>query len=298
MQEIDAERRIKLLRGLPVDKLPESTKKSDHGTVPAERGHRSEYNRKRKRIAGEDDTDRDIHYAKESQVEIAGHAGKELKFKKTSDAPLVDKDGHIDLFPMKAPQPSRAKNPEAAAEEAKKKRELEDQYTMRFSNAAGFKQDIGERPWYSSGANLDEDKDSESKDVWGNKDPRRKERQKMRTATDDPLAAIQKGVQGVRKAEKERRRWKEEKQREVDDLIRAERKEARKRLRHHHSHEEDDLEGFSLDAPALFSRETERHSRKKSDHSHHRHSHKSREHRHRSRSRNRDHHRSDRELVV
>ena len=288
MQEVDAERRIKLLRGLPVDDLPQITEKLDSNRAPTERRSHSGIERKRKRIAGEDDTDRDIRNAKESQVLVSDPAGKEVKFKKSSDAPIIDKDGHIDLFPMEAPKMSKGKNPEAAAEEAKKKRELEDQYTMRFSNAAGFKQDIGERPWYSSASNLDEDKDDAGKDVWGNKDPRRKERQKMRVVSDDPMALMQRGVQGVRRAERERKQWREEKQKEVDELIRAEKREARKRRRHHHNHGEDELEGFSLDAAAISSQVRKHESRRKSDNSHHR--------EHRSHSRHR--HRRDRESVV
>ena len=294
MQEVDAERRIKLLRGLPVDDIPENRDELDRTTALAGQDHSSRPERKRKRIAGEDDTDRDIRYAKENQALVSDHVQKEVKVKKASDAPLVGKDGHIDLFPMEAFKPSKAKNPEAAAEEDKKKRELEDQYTMRFSNAAGFKQDVGERPWYSSASNLDEDKDDTSKDVWGNKDPRRKERQTIRAVADDPLAAIQRGIQGVRRAEKERKQWKEEKRREVDDLIKAERRGVRTRMKGHHSDEEDELEGFSLDSPDTHSRESKHRSQRRSNEDRHRHSHSSRKHRSRRRSRSPRRHRRDR----
>lgn len=57
--------------------------------------------------------------------------------KKTSNAPLVDHTGHIDLFPEERSRAPIQKNEEAEREASKKKQEYEDQYTMRFSNAAG-----------------------------------------------------------------------------------------------------------------------------------------------------------------
>lgn len=150
------------------------------------------------------------------------------------------------------------KNPEAEAEAARKKREFEDQYTMRFSNAAGFKQDIGASPWYSSlkATSTESDKVDVSegvvgKDVWGNEAPRMKERERMRMDASDPLTAIRQGVQTLRKVERERKVWMEEREREERELkalAELERREGKKRRKKHSDSEE--LEGFSLDAPA------------------------------------------------
>ncbi|KAL9133302.1 MAG: hypothetical protein Q9175_005514 [Cornicularia normoerica] len=228
MQEVDAERRIQILRGLPVE-APSAP--VDEERIGRRREDRPDRERKRRRIAGEDDTDRDIRFAQENNALVPVKAEMQMKSKKSSDAPITDVKGHINLFPVDGTRHHAPKNAEVEAEKAKKQKEFEDQYTMRFSNAAGFKQAIGQKPWYHN-VNVIGDEGGEvaapSKDVWGNEDPRRKERAKMRTVADDPLAAIQKGVAGVRKVERERQKWKEEKDREIRELEEAERRRERR----------------------------------------------------------------------
>ena len=283
MQEVDAERRIKILRGLQPDDPPLLTEEPKDDAQASRDRPRREH--KRRRLAGEDDTDRDIRFAQESNALMPVKAEMQMKSKRSSDAPLTDGKGHINLFPVEGPRKA-PKNAEAEAEKAKKQREFEDQYTMRFSNAAGFKQDVGQTPWYQNiGANGDENGEIEapSKDVWGNEDPRRKEREKMRIAQDDPLAAIQRGVVGVREVEKEKKKWREEKEREIREIERAERRRERKR---HRGREEDELENFSLDTPGK-SDESRRHRHRDGEGSS-RHS-----HRHEGDSRDKDRHRSD-----
>ena len=292
MQEVDAERRIQILRGLPVKEVLASVEEE-----PVRRSKEDKPNRerKRRRIAGEDDTDRDIRFAREDNALLPAKAEMQLKSSKSNDAPITDVNGHINLFPMDGTRHNAPKNAEAEAEKANKKKEFEDQYTMRFSNAAGFKQAIGEKPWYhKSGAIADGNAEVEvpSKDVWGNEDPRRKEREKMRTIADDPLAAIQKGVAGVREAEKERKKWKEEKDREIREIEEAERRRDRRRRRR----EGDDLEDFSLDGGTKSDRPTRRHHHRSgedvSTHSHRRRS------RSPDRSRHRSHHYRHRPVVI
>ena len=183
--------------------------------------------------------------------------------KATSDAPIIDHAGHIDLFPEEKASKGikgREKNAEAEKEAEKKRREIEDQYTMRFSNAAGYKEGM-EKPWYASKRNEASVKiisDEVGKDVWGNRDPGRNERTKIRIASNDPMAFMQKAQTQLKEAERDRKRVEEERQRGLDDLrMHPRRKEKR-------IEQEDDLEGFSLDAPA----EKERPSRHR--HSHHR----------------------------
>ncbi|KAK3170773.1 hypothetical protein OEA41_002855 [Lepraria neglecta] len=283
MQEADAERRIQILRGLKVEAPPAPVEEQEEDRrrsrdVPGRE-------RKRRRIAGEDDTDRDIRFAQESGALVPAKAEMQMKSKKSSDAPITDVKGHINLFPVDSSRHNLRKNAEVEAEKAKKQKEFEDQYTVRFSNAAGFKQAVGQKPWYHTmGASGDKYGESEapSKDVWGNEDPRRKERGKMRMAADDPLAAIQKGVVGVREVEKEKRKWREEKDREIREIEEAERRRERKRRRRR---EDDDLEDFSLDGPAKAENKRQHHRRDREDSSRH-------SLRHRSRSRDRDLHRS------
>ena len=283
MQEDDAERRIQILRGIKIDTLPAPNEESTPtAEAPAQRDGTGR-ERKRRRIAGEDDTDRDIRFAQENGALVPAKADLQLKSRKSSDAPITDGKGHINLFPVEGSRHHAPKNAEVEAEKAKKRKEYEDQYTMRFSNAAGFKQSIGDKPWYSAlvtGGEKAAGEEVVGKDVWGNEDPRRKEREKSRMVADDPLAAIQKGVSGVRDVEKERQKWREEKKRETREIKEAERR--REKIGRKRKNEaEDDMEGFSLDAPAI--------NEQGAQHSHIR-EHKSsrRRHRHRSRSRDRD----------
>lgn len=293
MQEVDAERRLQILRGLPVEAPSTPVKAEGTGRSREDRPDRE---RKRRRIAGEDDTDRDIRFAQESNALVPAKAELQMKSKKSSDAPITDVNGHINLFPVDGTRHNAPKNAEVEAEKAKKQKEFEDQYTMRFSNAAGFKQAIGEKPWYHrSGAIGDKSDEVEapSKDVWGNEDPRRKEREKKRIVADDPLAAIHKGVAGVREVERERKKWKEEKDREIRELEQAERRRERRKRRRR---ETDDLEGFSLDDATKLEESTRRHHHPSRDdispHSHRRRS-RSPDH-----SRHRSHHHRHRPVIV
>jgi hypothetical protein len=265
MQEADAERRVRALRGLPVEQIALDEDSVSGGARAEKVGGSSRH--KRRRIEGEDDTERDIRYARECQLSKPIDNKPQIQRCKTSDAPLVDHSGHINLFPVEALSRNGPKNPEAEAELAAKKREYEDQYTMRFSNAAGFKQAIGQKPWYhSTGESTIDGSEPVSKDKWGNEDPRRKSRQQMRIAAEDPLSMIQKGVKDFRKVEEERRKWKEERDREMEEIAKAERRRARKRVKSN----DDELEGFSLDHDERSSsRRHDVHRRRDEGHEHH-----------------------------
>lgn len=279
MQEVDAERRVQALRGLQVEPLPTLRDDPSRSNKRLDRVSGSTTSRKRMRIDGEDDTERDLRYARGSQLVESTESTGAVQRPKTSDAPLVDRSGHLNLFPMEGLKRNGPRNPEAEAEAAAKKREHEDQYAMRFSNAAGFKQAIGQKPWYHSMAGTDgKDAEPPTKDVWGNEDPRRKERQKMRVAADDPLAMIQKGVQDLRQVEKQRKKWRKEREREMEELAKAERQKAKRKKR---TSDDDDLEGFTLDHDG--SRHTHRRHRHHSEDQKHKHRHWSR-----NRSRERD----------
>ncbi|MCJ1320382.1 hypothetical protein MMC15_005720 [Xylographa vitiligo] len=254
MQEVDAERRIQILRGIPPVPLASAPERTQTPTERTERSGAPSRDRKRRRIDGENDTERDIRYAKENQSVASTHESRHLKRYKPSDAPLTDRAGHINLFPAEGPRRGGPKNPEAEAEAAAKKKEYEDQYTMRFSNAAGFKQAIGAKPWYHRGLEVEkvekeeEEVESVGKDVWGNEDPRRKERQKMRIVADDPLAAIQQGVKDLRQVERQKRVWIEEQKREIKAIEKAERQVMRKARGDARGSM---LDGFSLDEFAV-----------------------------------------------
>jgi len=167
---------------------------------------------------------------------------------------------------------------------------------MRFENAAG--KDGMSKPWYtirqSEPANKGETTGREievfveSKDVWGNADPRRKEREQLRTSINDPLAFMKKAQGQLKAAERDKAKWKEERDgeaRQLERLHEIERRERRKKNPARHRHDNDDeLDGFSLDTP----QETKNARRAKHDEHHHKPSH---ERRHRSRSYERRDHR-------
>lgn len=188
------------------------------------------HSRKRRRLAGEDDTDRDVRLAREE----AALQPSALGGIPTTNEPLTDAQGHINLFPANS-QP-KEKNAEAEAERATKKREWEDQYTLRFSNAAGFKQSL-DAPWYSTTSS--KEVEMLGKDVWGNDDIRRREREKIRADASDPLAMMKRGVKQLRDVEKSRKNWLAEREGELRDLealemSRQSERKHRKRRRHRH----------------------------------------------------------------
>jgi hypothetical protein len=214
MQEIDAERRIQVLRGEIPTPLPDIEEKDD-GTSES-RSYRPARAHKIRKKAGENDTDFEMRIAHE---QTSANSERQIVLRKTNDAPLTDQSGHIDLFPQEHSNKRVEKNPEAEKEAAKKKKEYEDQYTMRFSNAAGFKQSL-EKPWYSKTDATEVEQPA--KDNWGNDGPRRKERQASRIISNDPLALMRQGAAKVRQVEKEKKRWREEKDRELQELVEAE----------------------------------------------------------------------------
>ncbi|KAI6710062.1 hypothetical protein JHW43_007385 [Diplocarpon mali] len=246
MQDLDAQRRMQILRGEIPTPLAIQDAATDPNPNPDKHGKREREprgqgrERKRRKKAGENDTDFEMRVAREERDAVR-EIGQKLVLRKETGAPLLDHQGHIDLFPQPKPEAPKAveKNSEAERETARKKKEYEDQYTMRFSNAAGFKQGL-EDPWYSKGG--EREMESMGKDVWGNEDPRRKERQLKRVVDNDPLAMMKAGARKVREVKKEREILREEREREVREFEDAERRERRKR-----KYEEDELEGFSLD---------------------------------------------------
>ncbi|KAF7595852.1 hypothetical protein BBP40_004664 [Aspergillus hancockii] len=220
MQEEDAERRIKILRG----ERPPTPPPPRRSRSPVSRRDRKSYaedagrSRKRRRLAGENDTDRDIRLARED-TQLALSKREALVSSRSSDAPLYDSAGHINLFPSDEPKERTEKNPEAEKESAERQKAFEDQYTMRFSNAAGFRQCVAQKPWYSSSGNDAMAPDSISnKDVWGNEDIGRSERERARMDANDPLAAMKKGVRQLKSVEQERKKWNDERRQELEAL--------------------------------------------------------------------------------
>ncbi len=246
MQDLDAQRRAAILRGQTPPPLPEE-EAVQHGKRRDDRSHP----KKRRKLAGEDDTDMDIRLAKSVTTprENDDANTKILRLRNTeSDAPLTNHAGNIDLFPVNMKEAiKRERNMEAEKEKKQKERALEDQYTMRFSNAAGFKTGLSQ-PWYAaaqeSSSNAGDEKDSapqhgfESKDVWGNEDPRRKEREMTRLVSNDPFASMQRAQAQLKKSREDRKRWANERNQELRELrADAAREDERKKRRRRNSDE-------------------------------------------------------------
>ncbi|KAF9874474.1 homocitrate synthase [Colletotrichum karsti] len=225
MQDVDAERRLAILRGEEPPPLP-PPEVADAEPRARDRDAGLGRERKKRKRAGEDDTEFELRVAKE-RSDVVQAANDTLR-KSTSSAPIVDRAGHIDLFGEERKQGRHLKNEEAEKESAKKKKELEDQYTMRFSNAAGRDGMVG--PWYAKSESRDKPAELEppSKDVWGNEDPGRKKRDAERIVASDPLAMMKSGAARVREVKKERQKLEAERQKDLEQL----RKEEKRKERH------------------------------------------------------------------
>jgi hypothetical protein len=202
--------------------------------------------------------------------------------KSTSSAPLVDENGHIDLLGDEKSRAHAEKNEEAEKEAKKKKQSYEDQYTMRFSNATG--KDGILKPWYSQSDAAAPD--ASSKDIWGNQDPNRKERDAKRIVSNDPLAMMKKGASKVREIKQERKRFQEEREEELKQMRRDERHREKRRRRHHErDRSRERHRSRDRDEERSSSRHERRHRPREGRHSHSGH----------SDSRSRRHERRDRE---
>lgn len=273
-QGFEAGRRLAILRG-EVPPAPPSPSPPPLSAAGTHRKREREHaggdgeRRKRKRF-GEDDTDFEMRVARER---ANPKTMTMTRPNKSSDAPLVDSRGHISLFPEEGngngngkgkgkgkrkegeggDAPGNEKNEEAEREAANERREFEDQYTMRFANAAG-RGGVGVTnagPWYVSGdagAARELAEQVPGKDAFGRDDPRRKARDAARVVAGDPLAMMKRGAAKVRDVERERRALNEEKARELKQLRREEKKKRREKGRRHGDDDVDGLEGFSLDA--------------------------------------------------
>ncbi|KAK1761066.1 hypothetical protein QBC47DRAFT_20883 [Echria macrotheca] len=230
MQERDAERRLAILRGEVPPPL-EDEPVAETSPAQPDRSHRDGLPRKRKR-AGEDDTDFEIRVARDRASAVDGAVKEVRSATATACVSLVDERGHISLF-SEAEGRRGEKNEEAEREAQKKKREMQDQYQMRLSNAAG--RDgvglTGPGPWYATADGEASAALVPSKNVWGKDDPGRKVREVARLDASDPLAMIKRGAAKVKELAKDRQREALDREREIKELKREERRREKKRRR-------------------------------------------------------------------
>jgi hypothetical protein len=230
--------------------------------------------RKKRKRFGEDDTDFEMRLARERSGMTAQASLGTSDVRKSTDVQVVGPDGHISLFD--APAPPRESNDDAEKEKSRKKREVEDQYRMRFTNAAerDGKGLMDGGPWYVKSEvarsaeeaegqkeEVEDDFDAPTTDAFGRDDPGRKAREVARISSNDPLAMMKRGAAKVREVKAERKKFAEEKAREVEELKMEGRRREKRRQRHKGRGRLDDvdnLEGFSLDAPPREDRNAQR----------------------------------------
>lgn len=295
MQELDAERRAAILRGQTPPPLP--TEQPAH----QERQGKSKdcYARKSRRLAGEDDTDRDIRMAQAVSGPRNENDAAVMKLRQPkNNAPLTDHAGHIDLFPVDMKEAiKRERNAEAEKEKKAKERSYQDQFSMRLTNAAG-KGGASEIPWYTarsaaiasaSNKTRDTSKDDSgfsAEDVWGREDPGRKDRERARIASNDPLVVMKEGLAALKKHKANKKKLAAEKMREMQDLKAVEMKNDERdshgeRSKREHGHHDKN-------------HRKDHHGKDYRDRSHHGKDHRDRDHRdkdhHSKDRRNKDHH--------
>ena len=245
------------------DRLARLRSTENHAQDPIEDSDPSPRVHKKRRVTGEDDTERDIRLARRSQPVIKSEH---------TDVALFDRDGHIDLI-QEATTPARDK--------ARIQKPVPEDGGVRLSDAPG-RQSGAANPWYSSkpvdGGYAHEEV---SKDVWGNEDPGRVQRSQRRMDANDPLAAMKKGVRQLREADTRRQEWMQERERDLNEVEELARKE-RKRRRREGNSEERSLDGFDLDEGY------KDHRKYRHAHRHHHHHHRSHRQKDRSRSPRRD----------
>ncbi|KIW93719.1 uncharacterized protein Z519_05033 [Cladophialophora bantiana CBS 173.52] len=212
----------------------------------------------KRKLPGEDDTDRDIRLALENSPVSANK-------EKQDYGSLVDAHGHISLIP--APEKRSCVDQE----------EAKDPYTVYLTDATG-KRDRSKDTWYTS-IQLDREK-------WGEDNPRKQERELARLNANDPLAAMKRGVKALRENERQRQEWMRERERDLEEVEEMGKQRHDRKRRKRAGHNEDDsesLEGFNLDDGHAKLEVTEHHRDGKGEnrhghhHSHHHHHH----HRHR-----------------
>lgn len=246
LQELDAARRAAILRGCtPPPLLQEGATAPPAPPAPNNASACGSRDRKRRKLAGEDETDMDIRLALASTApQHAGSHDSRLLRLRTSvhDAPLTDHAGHINLFPVTGRSPTggdsnadaeRKKQRDKQRDKKQKKQQgkeqalaLDDQQTVRFSLVTG--KGAPSEPWYTTtqapasdprlGDELSTHVGWESRDVWGNEDPRRRDREKARLLNNDPFAFMQKAQAQLQRSKHDKKRWADERQRELKEL--------------------------------------------------------------------------------
>ena len=228
----------------------------DRLQVLKQQSHQETKSLKRK-LPGEDDTDRDIRLALENAPSFTPTSKS-----KQDRGSVVDADGHSPLIPAPQKKPRLEKN------------QNNEEYTVYLTDATGRGQQ-SKNTWYTS---LEP-----PKEIWSDHNPRRQEREAARLNAIDPLAAMKKGVNTLRENEMARREWMQQRERdlqEVEKLARKHKHERKHRKKKEGKYDEhDSLDEFNLDDVYTRSKDLENeHDPNKEHERRHRHRHRHRRH--------------------
>lgn len=297
--EHDAEVRLARLRGenppaLPAELGEKHTPAQDRARKRERDTGRSDARKKQCRLAGEDDTDRDLRLAREeqsethqakSEVEQRGRGAN----KPPGNVPIIDHMGHIQLFAPDADSKARTveKNAEAEKERNDRERGFEDQYTMRFANAAGFKHSPKDAPWYGRNTLASRDQEgtiepSVGRNAFGREDRGRHQRDAARVSSSDPMAAMKAAQGRLKEVEKQRQHLQKDREMELMKLKADQERDEKRQKRHRHRHRDrerkshrhdnlDELEDFSLDTDVQHHHSRNGNSHRNDKHEDHRH---------------------------
>ena len=261
MQEQDSARRTAILRGeTPPPLLADHDEKNTSTGQSSQKVHAADRKRprdtdreernKRRRLHGEDDTERDMRIARQDMQ--AGTTARDRLLEHTNDASkdavsLTGDRGNITLFTAPSEQPLQGQQKQKS--DRHRDRDQDDENVgMKFSHAAGYK-NAGKTPWYNSA----ETEAAERTDAFGNPDAKRVHRDLVMNTANDPLAVMARAQSQLRAAEKDKKVWEEERRRDVG-MGDRENEERRRRKRRDKEKKErrsslDSLEGFKLDEP-------------------------------------------------
>lgn len=224
---------------------------------------------------------------KHGHESVAGRGETLQPTQQHNNAPIVDRDGHIDLVSGHDQIDRSSKNRKPAEGNGQA-------VGMRLADAGGYGS-RDSKPWYSTSApEVRAGQFEVGRDVWGNEDVRRAHRDRQRIDKNDPLAAMKRGVKQLKQAEAERAEWKAQRESDLNEVEELAAKRSRRHSKHRRRRRESSagsLEDFNLDEDDVEGRQrSERRDRisghDRSSHRRHHHHHRS-SHRHRSRERHR-----------
>ena len=259
-QEYDAAKRYALLRGESPPPAPELLDDGQHKRRRRDNDYESvDTKRQRRKLTGEDDTDRDVRLARGKMADDAASkqrvGGYKSKGQANTNAPIVDDSGHS--------QPQTRAFGKGDTFEALKDTPWYSNASMAVTTrerALGSMNDAG-GPLDSGNGGLETEVLSRYNptDRWGQPDQARKERAKARMNAADPLNAMITGWGKQKEYETAKSQWRSEQNEKLEQLKKeqekAERDSRKERRRDKHrrrrrSSDLDSLGGFSLDPPA------------------------------------------------